>query len=270
MELRGRGTTFVRELPGPPGAPTVVLLHGLMASGGLNWFQAFEPLAEHFRVIAPDHRGHGRGLRTWHRFRLADCADDVAALLEALDIPEALVVGYSMGGPVAQLLWRQHPDKVSGLVFAATSNRFVPGVRERLGIVTAMSAFAGSTRAGQLVTRVPLGPFQRRIPSGVRSRPDSFRSWAAAEMRRHDPRMVAEALAAISTYDASRWLRDVDVPTSLVVTRTDRAVPAPEQLRLLVSIPHARVEMHDAGHVWCAQRSFGPALVEACREVASA
>ena len=45
VELPGRGTTFIREVEGPPGAPTVLLLHGLMASGGLNWYQAFEPLA---------------------------------------------------------------------------------------------------------------------------------------------------------------------------------------------------------------------------------
>src|SRR5262245_45927584 len=86
VELPGRGTTFVREVGGPVGAPTVLLLHGLAASGGLNWFQAFEPLSRHFRVVAVDHRGHGRGIRSWRRFRLADCADDAAAVLDALGI----------------------------------------------------------------------------------------------------------------------------------------------------------------------------------------
>ena len=101
VELPGRGTTFVREVAGPPGAPTIVLLHGLLASGGLNWFQVFEPLGKHFRVLAPDLRGHGRGLRSRKRFRLADCADDVAALLDVLSVESAIVAGYSMGGPVA-------------------------------------------------------------------------------------------------------------------------------------------------------------------------
>ena len=82
IELPGRGTTFVRHVEGPPGAPTVLLLHGWIASGGLNWFNAFGPLSERFSVVAPDLRGHGRGLRTRRRFRLADCADDVAATLE--------------------------------------------------------------------------------------------------------------------------------------------------------------------------------------------
>ena len=46
VPLQGRGTTFVREIAGPPGAPTVLLLHGWIASGGLNWFTAFDALGE--------------------------------------------------------------------------------------------------------------------------------------------------------------------------------------------------------------------------------
>lgn len=258
----------MREIAGPPGAPAVVLLHGLVASGGLNWFQAFEPLSEHFRVIAPDLRGHGRGLRSWRRFRLADCADDVAELMGILEVDRAIAVGYSMGGPVAQLLWHRHPARVSGLVMCATSNRFVPGVRERLAMVTAVSAIAGSTRLGQLATRIPFAAVQRQIPPAVRARPDSFTRWAAAEMRRHDPRVLAEALAAVSNFNSTDWLNEVDVPTALMITKRDKAIPAPDQLRLLLSAPSASTHIYDEGHTWCAKTSFGPALVEVCCEVA--
>ncbi|MFM7427598.1 MAG: alpha/beta fold hydrolase, partial [Elainella sp.] len=55
--------TESHEVAGPRGAPTVILLHGWTATADLNWFTCFEPLGEHFRVLAPDHRGHGRGLR---------------------------------------------------------------------------------------------------------------------------------------------------------------------------------------------------------------
>ena len=95
-----------------------------MASAGLNWFQAFEPLSEHYRVVALDHRGHARGLRTWSRFRLADCADDAAAVLDTLGVGPVVAVGYSMGGPIAQLLARSHAGAVSGIVLCATSTNW--------------------------------------------------------------------------------------------------------------------------------------------------
>lgn len=260
MELPGRGTTFVREIDGPPDTPAVVLLHGLIASGGLNWFQAFPHLEGRYRVIAPDLRGHGRGIRAWRRFRLADCADDVAATLEVLGIERAIVVGYSMGGPVAQLLWRRHPERVGAMALCATSNRFIVGVRERLVFVSAVSAAAGSTRLGQLVTRIPLERWQKRIPSAVRARPNSLARWAAEEMARHDPRMVAEALAGTCSFNSESWLRDVDVPTALMVTREDRAIPGQEQMRLLLAVPDAEVHQFAEGHSWCAKTSFGPAV----------
>jgi len=266
--LPGRGTTFVREVEGPPGAPTVVLLHGLVASGGLNWFQVFGPLGRHFRVLAIDHRGHGRGIRSRKRFTLADCADDVAALLDVEGIDSAIAVGYSMGGPIAQLLWRRHPDKVSGLVLCATSDRFVPGRREQVIFVSAMAAAAGSTRVGQLATRLPIGWVQSQIPPGVRARPESFRRWASAEMRRHDWRMVAEAAAAIGTYNASGWIGRVDVPTAVLVTTDDKAIVPTEQARLVVGIPTATLHRIADGHVVCARSLFGPALTAAVRDVA--
>lgn len=268
VALPGRGMTFFREVPGPPGAPTVLLLHGLVASGGLNWFQVFGPLGRHFRVIAPDLRGHGRGLRSRRRFRLSDCADDMAALLDQIGTGPVIAVGYSMGGPVAQLLWKRHPKAVSGLVFCATSDHFVPGTRERLVFVTAMSAVAGSTRIGQAVARMPIAMVRRRVPAAVRNRPESIRAWASAEMRRHDWRMVAEGAHAIGTYDARRWIGDIDVPTAVILTTEDRAVPPADQMRLVQQIPHATVHRIADGHTACARRRFARPLVSACLAVA--
>ena len=121
LHLPGRGTTFVRTLDGPPGAPTVLLMHGWTASADLNWFQCYRPLAEHYRVVALDHRGHGRGIRSRRVFRLEDCADDAVAVCDVLGIDQFIPVGYSMGGPIAQLTWRRHRRRVAGLVLCATA-----------------------------------------------------------------------------------------------------------------------------------------------------
>ena len=265
VELPGRGTTFVRRVPGPPGATTVVLLHGWIASGGLNWYTAFEPLSRHSTVLAPDLRGHGRGIRARRRFRLADCADDVAALLDQLDLGPAIAVGYSMGGPVAQLLWHRHPHQVAGLVLCATSDRFVAGQRERLVFGSIMATALGTTRMGRMASRVPLAPMRRWADSAAR--PTNLRAWAAAEMRRHDMVKIMEAGQAIGSYNARRWIGDVDVPTTVMVTSRDRAVVPATQRRMAEAIPGAQVQVVDDGHVACAKRSFGPALLRAVDSV---
>ena len=87
LELPGRGATFVRHQPAPPGAPTVLLLHGIRVTADANWFTSYPALTERYGVVAIDHRGHGRGIRSERAVRLSDCADDAAAarrLLKAL------------------------------------------------------------------------------------------------------------------------------------------------------------------------------------------
>jgi 3-oxoadipate enol-lactonase len=267
VELPGRGTTFVRTVSGPPGAPTVLLLHGWIASGGLNWFTSFGPLSQRYNVMAPDLRGHGRGIRTRRRFRLADCADDMAALLEHAGAGPAIVAGYSMGGPVAQLLWRRHPHTVAGLVLCATSYRFVNGARERFIFSSMMATAVGTTRAGELLSRAPVASMRRWAPPTRTTRPSTLRAWAAGEMRRHDTVKIMEAGQAIGSYNARGWIGDVDVPTTVLVTARDRAIVPAEQRKLVAAIPGAVEHTVDDGHVACAKREFGPALVRAVDSV---
>lgn len=268
VELPGRGTTFVREVDGPPGAPTLVLLHGWIASGGINWYQVFGPAKREFNIVAPDLRGHGRGIRSWRRFTLADCADDVAALLDELGIDDAIAVGYSMGGPVAQLLWKRHPEKVSGLVLAATSHSFVPGMRARLTFTTMMAALAGTSRVGGLVSHLPSSLVRQLMPVSGGPRPTSIQRWAQAEMRRHDVRMLLEAGNAIGHYDARRWIGEVDVPTVVLITTQDRALAPTQQAKLAFAIPGADIQRVDDGHVVCTSPHFADPILRAARTVA--
>ncbi len=268
IELGKRGMSFVRELAGPPGAPVLVLLHGWIASGGLNWFQCFETLARHFRVIAPDLRGHGRGIRSWRPFRLSDCADDVAALVAQLDCGPVIPVGYSMGGAVAQLLWRRHPDKVAGIVLCATAHSMMPGVRERFFFNTAMSALAGTTRLGQLYAHLPRALLRQLLPQVRSERPRTMSRWAAAEMARHDWRMLIEAGISLGRFDARRWVGEIDVPTAVLVTAQDRAIGPLPQIRTALAVPGATIHRIDDGHIACANPSFAAPLLAACSDVA--
>jgi pimeloyl-ACP methyl ester carboxylesterase len=268
VHLPGRGTTFVRVVEGPADAPTLLLLHGWMASGGLNWFRAFDALGEHFSIVAVDMRGHGRGIRNGRRFRLADCADDAAATLDQLGVRSVIAVGYSLGGPVAQLLWRRHREKVDGLVLCSTAHRLMPGVREQWVFATMMAVAAGSTRLGQIATKVPVKRVQRLLPVASAKRPSTIRAWARAEMGRHSSRMVMEAGIAMSNYKA-KWIKHVDVPTAVLITTKDRAIPALAQAQMALAIPDATVHRVEDGHLLCAKPTFAPPLVRACLDVAS-
>jgi pimeloyl-ACP methyl ester carboxylesterase len=265
VELRNRGTTFIREAAGPPGAPTLVLLHGLSATGGLNWLWCFEPLSTRYRVIAIDHRGHGHGIRTRH-FRLADCADDVAALAEVLDIPRVTAVGYSMGGPIAQLLWHRHRSLVNGLVLCATSRNFSSG-RER-GMFSLMPFLSAALRSTPGVARRAV--MSRLLEQRMAGLP--AREWVLNEMQAGDPAAIAEAAGAIGRFSSRDWIGEVDVPTAVVVTEQDRLVSPIRQRRLADAIPGAQVVSVEGDHGVCVAnpRAFVPALMNACSIVSAA
>lgn len=267
VTLPGRGTTFVREIPGPAGAPTVVLLHGWTATADLNWWASYAPLGSYFRVIALDHRGHGRGIQATGPFRLEDCADDVAVLVRQLGLRKVVPVGYSMGGPVAQLLWRRHPELVAGLVLCATSASFVGSVRERLlaGVATGTSAVAGAVPIGRLTT-LALGKW-----TGWRDRRDPS-WWGFEDVARHDWTQIIEAGRETLRFDSRGWLGDIDVPTSVVITEGDLVVPSDRQRALARAIPDAQTWSVRGGHPVCTTNPtlFVPSLIAACRAAASA
>jgi 3-oxoadipate enol-lactonase len=263
MDLPDRGTTFVRQLPGPPGAATLLLLHGWTASADLNWFRCYEPLGRRYRVIAIDHRGHGRGIRTKKTFRLEDCADDAIAVCDVLGIERVIPVGYSMGGPIAQLTWRRHPDRVAGLVMCATSGYFVTSREERLSFL-GLSGLAALARLTPLQARNWLTEqvyLQRKTAE--------WEPWAVHEASLHDWRTVLEAGRAIGSYSSREWISEVDVPTSVVITMRDRVVPVRRQVRLFESIQGAEAFRVDGDHDACVANPdrFVPTLLRACHSV---
>ena len=105
-------------------------------------------------------------------------------------------------------------------------------------------------RAARRARRRAVAPSSPRIPFG---RNDSRRlpAWVAAEMRRHDWRMIVEAGHSMSTYYAGRWIGEVDVPTAVVCTTEDRGVRRELQLAIADAIPGATVHRLADGHLAC-------------------
>lgn len=261
--MPGRGTTFYREVPGPEGAPTLILLHGWTATADLNWFMCYEALGQHFRVIALDHRGHGRGIRSSQTFRLSDCADDAAMLADQLGISTFIPVGYSMGGTIAQLMWKRHEHRVRGLVLAATAGHFVTTRQERL----AFTALAG---VGALARIAP--PSMRQTISDrlyLSRKTMTWEPWAAQQVADHEWRQILEAGGALGRYDSRGWLPSIDVPTSIIMTTNDRVVSPDRQEVIATLIPDAFVQTIDADHdaVYAHADRFVPLLVNACLNV---
>jgi 3-oxoadipate enol-lactonase len=263
MELPGRGTTFVRSLPGPAGAPTVVLLHGWTATADLNWFTCYRPLAEHYRVIALDHRGHGRGIRSRKTFRLEDCADDAVAVCDVLGIEQFIPIGYSMGGPVAQLIWQRHQQRTAGLVLCATSAYFATSREERLSFL-GLSGLAAVARLTPLQARQWLTD-----QFYLQKKADLWEPWAINEAAMHDWRAVLEAGRAIGNFSSREWITEIDVPTSTLITMRDRVVPVRRQVRLFEAIPDAEAFRVDGDHdaVVAHAKQFVPTLLRAIRSV---
>lgn len=276
VALPGRGDMRVHRAGGPPGAPTVVLLHGLWATGPLNWFPAFDPLRARFGVVATDLRGHGRGIPVDGRFHVSHCADDVAALVDALDAGPVILAGYSLGGVVAQLTWRRHPDKVAGLVLCATSRNFGGTAHERafyramLGASVAAQVVTSVLERGADAARAAAEHADDRIAETAEAIGRPLPAWAFDELRHCDPFAAMGALAALGRFSSRDWIGDVDVPTAVVVTAHDRMISPVRQRKLAASIPGATVHEVAADHTACVlgARRFVPALVDACTSVA--
>lgn len=264
IELASRGTIRVRDVAGPVGAPSLLLLHGLAATGTLNWGRCFEPLSQYFRVISVDHRGHGRGVRTG-RFRLVDCADDAFEVTRALKLDRFIAVGYSMGGPVASLLWKRHREAVAGLVFCATARDFGFGGWSRAtGYALPLVA-----QAARLVPDQIRKQLRDRMLGDVKN--PKVRAHVHAELAGHNPATVLQAAGAVVRFSSREWIGEVDVPSAVVVTTRDRLVTPGSQRKLAAAIEGSRVFEIAADHIACVSRAdlFVPALLSACRDVAA-
>jgi pimeloyl-ACP methyl ester carboxylesterase len=259
LELAGRGTTFVREAEGPAGAPTVLLVHGLFASADLNWSLAIPELATVYRVVAPDLRGHGDGIRT-RRFDATECADDLAAIVQTLELGRVIVVGYSLGGLVAQLFARRHPALVIGLVLCATAHNFAASGGDSMTRLMSRAALLVPEVIRKALMMAVLAP---------RSEGGGQADWVMEQVAKHDTRSILQAAAEAAAFDSSDWLGALGKPSAVVLTAGDQVVSADVQRELCRVLTNPTVHELEGDHFVCVKEpaAFNRALAAACAEV---
>lgn len=240
VSVEGRGELFIREhRHDDPSAPVVVLLHGWTASSDLQFFTAYEALAERFSFIGIDHRGHGRGLRSPAAFSLEDAADDAAAAVRHLGVAPVIAVGYSMGGPIALHLARRHPDLVAGLVVQATALEWSGTWRERA--LWRVLPVAGSWLRSRGYRRY----LNRAVPKfiGAGHPVEQFVPWLVSEMSRNDAYAMVDAGRALSRYDARPWASTLGVPAASLITTKDHLVRPAKQRALAQALDASRRDL---------------------------
>ena len=211
----GERELFVREA-GSPDAPPLLLLHGWSFDGEMAFFNVIPGLADRFRVIVPDHRGHGRS--DWIRgpYEIADVADDVAGVMDELGIAKANVFGYSMGGLVAQEFAHRHPDRVSRMLLAATAAYPIDRMRGVFRVLLVLG------RAIARVSRKEFSTVSTTVLTRTGSISPSHVRWMWEALMRRDPNMYYWAGDAVRRFDSRAWIGSLAVPARVVVNSHDQ------------------------------------------------
>lgn len=225
----------------------VVWIHGL----GGTW-RDFEPqldrLADRYRCIVPELRGHGRTPAVPGRMSTADLAGDVAGVLGALDVDRAVVVGLSMGGLVAQALAVDHPDVVEALVLVDTGPRVPAPVAMLLRAAAARIRSKGMPAALAMLQH--MGSEAGGDEEAMRQARADGTAWQQRDLASNDPDVLAAGLVALADHDLRRQVRKLQVPTLLIAGADDPVVPLSLVEDLAGLIPGSRmVVVPDAGHL---------------------
>lgn len=229
----------------------LVLIAGL-GYDGWQWHRMLPGLAERFRVVVFDNRGAGRSSKPAGPYTAQLLADDTAALITALGLGPAHVLGHSMGGFVAQALALSRPDLVNKLILAATNfggPRHVPITPEALAVLT-------DTQSDPL-ERLRRGVAISTAPGWAAAHPESVQAWldyrAAHPL---DPAGYQAQLAiGLSLYPEAACfephLPNIQAPTLILFGAHDKVVPPANAERLARQIPGSRVEiLPEAGHLF--------------------
>lgn len=238
---------FLVRQTGPKDGRPVLLIHGLGGSSLGEWYPIGQKLATDRRLIMIDQRSHGLSPVATGRFEIEDVADDLAGVLDELGVGAVDVVGYSMGGTIAQALANRHPGRVASLVLIATFASHPDDMKwlRRVGALL--------TRGWERITGLGTPEARAGYLLGMGAVQKNHARWLWEETHRRDPDAGAQATFALLRFDSRPWIGKLDLPTMVVIPTQDLLVPPAWQYELASLIPGVRiVEVVGARHevVW--------------------
>ncbi len=243
LQVEGRALWAERRGTGSP----LLLLPG-MATHSAIWPEAFlAALEPELAPVLLDHRGTGRSARDREAFTTTDLAVDALAVLDLLGVERAAVLGFSLGGMVAQELALLAPDRVSGLVLVGTS----PGGNEAAGVQEdALDPLLAAMREHDGERAIRAG-WEANAGPALQADDAASARWVEVATVRPFPKPTLRAQrAAAAGHDAAQRLAALDVPTLVVHGTEDRLVPAADGRLLAGLVPGARLELVEgAGHL---------------------
>ncbi len=231
------------EVTGRPDAPALVL-SGSLGTDLTIWDPVVPHLADDFRVIRYDHRGHGRSPVPPGPYTIDDLGSDVIAMLDTLGVGRAHVAGVSLGGMVGLWLAAQAPERVAGLVAMCTSAHLEPhsvwAERARLVEEQGTGAVADTLMGRWFTPR-----FREERPQVVA---DVRRSLLATSARGY-----AACCRAIESMDLRPLLPLVETDVLVVAAADDPATPRPHAELIASAVPRGRVRDVPGAHLACVE-----------------
>jgi 3-oxoadipate enol-lactonase len=254
---RLRGIEFAYDDAGE-GTP-LVLLHGFPFNRSM-WREQTESLRGAWRVIAPDLRGHGETAVAGEVASMEEMAEDVAALLDELNIARTVVGGLSMGGYVALAFYRKFRERVRALILADTRPQADTDDGRRARAETAQRAL--NEGMGAVVDAM----LPKLLAPSTRERTPEVADRVRSMMLGTNPSGAAAALRGMAARrDQTELLSEINVPTLIVVGTEDALTPPSDSETMHANIEGSRlVKIEGAGHVSNVERpeDFNRALGE--------
>ncbi len=227
----------------------LLLIMGL-AADSTAWMFQVPDFAKRYRTVTFDNRGVGRSAKPPGPYTIHLMADDAAALLDALDIRRAYVLGVSMGGMIAQELAIRHPERVRGLILACTFPEPDADVERQREF--GMQQFGGTVTASgemqiDLTALDPLMFFQHLLPrvfnqSFINTElPRLMQLFAGALQYGFSMEAILGQVAAVMGHRATDRLHQIKAPTLVITGDADLLISPGNSDVLARSIPGAKL-----------------------------